>query len=245
MEPDATAISSLCDSHHRLIDHIPGIVDCTGPNYSGLTESLSPPPLNHKAPPAPKNRPCGLHTRAIRSAQASHTVTVNIDFSWSGSRGTDVIITSKSDYGLRAALYLAASKKRARLRDISQAQHIPESVCAQIMRKLVAARIVASQAGPAGGYTLAQRPEDISVARILTASDRDICIFRCVEGDPETGEPGCDCHLSGECAFQGVLQTFAKSMADYLERLSLADLHEGKNQLPEFALHAAANGKAS
>lgn len=156
-----------------------------------------------------------------------------------------MIITSKSDYGLRAALYLAASQKRARLRDISQAQHIPESVCAQIMRKLVAAQIVASQAGPAGGYTLAQRPEDISVASVLSASDRDICIFRCVEGAAETGEATCDCHLSGECAFQGVLQTFAASMAGYLEQLSLADLRDRKNQLPEFTLHAMANGKAS
>ncbi|MCA8915795.1 MAG: Rrf2 family transcriptional regulator [Planctomycetes bacterium] len=149
-----------------------------------------------------------------------------------------MIITSKSDYGLRAVLYLAECTGRVRLREISASQHIPESVCAQIMRKLVAAQIVLSQAGPAGGYTLARSPETISVASVLSASDRDICIFRCVED-------GCDCDLDGKCAFQMVLKGFGKGIADYLDHLSLADLREQNGKLPEFHLPALTAGKAS
>ncbi|MCB9895609.1 MAG: Rrf2 family transcriptional regulator [Planctomycetes bacterium] len=155
-----------------------------------------------------------------------------------------MIITSKSDYGLRAALYLAERGVRVRLRDISASQHIPESVCAQVMRKLVAAQIVLSQAGPAGGYTLARSPETISVASVLSAADRDICIFRCVEDGPE-GLPGCDCDLDGKCAFQMVLKGFGKGIADYLDHLSLADLREQNGRLPEFHLPALTAGKAS
>jgi Rrf2 family transcriptional regulator, iron-sulfur cluster assembly transcription factor len=156
-----------------------------------------------------------------------------------------VIITSKSDYGLRAALYLAARGERVRLREISESQHIPAAVCSHIMRKLVAAQIVNSVAGPAGGYTLAREAEDISVASVLAAADRDICIFRCVEDGPEPGRPGCDCDLNGKCAFQVVLKGFGTGIAQYLEELSLADLQSQSAKLPEFNFPAMANGKAS
>lgn len=152
-----------------------------------------------------------------------------------------MIITSKSDYGLRAVLYLAGRRDRVRLREISESQHIPQSVCAQIMRKLVCAQIVESQAGPDGGYVLARSAESISVGSILAASDRDICIFRCVED-------GCDCDLDGKCAFQLVLKGFGKSIADYLEGLSLADLRSRQDALPSFNLPAMAtmaHGKGS
>lgn len=149
-----------------------------------------------------------------------------------------MIITSKSDYGLRAALYLATRSDRVRLREISESQHIPAAVCSHIMRKLVAAQIVNSVAGPAGGYTLAREADKISVASVLSAADRDICVFRCVED-------GCDCDLDGKCAFQVVLRGFGAGIAQYLEKLSLADLKDQSAQLPEFNLPAMANGKAS
>ncbi|MBZ0138045.1 MAG: Rrf2 family transcriptional regulator [Planctomycetes bacterium] len=149
-----------------------------------------------------------------------------------------MIITSKSDYGLRAALYLATRGERVRLREISQSQHIPESVCSHIMRKLVAADIVDSVAGPAGGYILARAPGEIAVASVLAAADRDICVFRCVED-------GCKCDLDGKCAFQVVLKGFGAGIAQYLEKLSLADLKDQPEKLPEFDLPAMASGKAS
>jgi Rrf2 family protein len=144
-----------------------------------------------------------------------------------------LIITSKSDYGLRAVLYLAGRPDRVRLREISQSQHIPESVCAQIMRKLVSAHIVASQAGPAGGYTLARAPESISVGSVLAASDRDICIFHCTED-------GCDCAHAGTCARPRVLMGFGNSISDYLERLSLAERRTRQAAIPECKLPAMA-----
>lgn len=143
-----------------------------------------------------------------------------------------MIITSKSDYGLRAALHLAKAGRRARLREISVSQYIPEAVCAQVMRRLVSARLVDSQAGPHGGYTLARSADEISVASILTAADRDICIFRCVEG-------GCDCELSGRCAFQVVLQGFGRDLATRLEGMTLADLRDAQAEFPEIAFVGA------
>lgn len=143
-----------------------------------------------------------------------------------------MIITSKSDYGLRAALHLARAGRRARLREISASQYIPEAVCAQVMRRLVSARLVDSQAGPHGGYTLARAADEISVASILTASDRDICIFRCVDD-------GCDCELSGRCAFQVMLQSFGRDLAQRLENMTLAELRDAQSKFPEVGFTGA------
>lgn len=156
--------------------------------------------------------------------------------------GAGVIITSKSDYGLRAALHLAKTRGRVRLREISEHQHIPAPVCAQVMRKLVSAAIVTSQAGPAGGYSLARDAGQISIASILTASDRDICVFRCLD-------EGCDCELSGRCAFQTVLQGFGREIAGRLERMTLAELRDKQADftevLPSVASVSIVHGKAS
>lgn len=150
--------------------------------------------------------------------------------------GAGVIITSKSDYGLRAALHLARHPGRVRLREIALEQHIPTAVCAQVMRKLVGAQIVSSTAGPAGGYTLAREAEKISIASILAASDRDICVFRCLDD-------GCDCELSGRCAFQTVLQGFGREIARRLENMSLADLRDKQNTFDD--LMPSIHGKGS
>ena len=160
---------------------------------------------------------------------ATSTKVVNVDPArrvWAGeakdgeSRG--VIITSKSDYGIRAALHLARSSDRCTLREIASAQAIPLSICAQIMRKLVAAEIVVSRAGPAGGYCLARDASEISSAQVLRAADRDICIFKCV--DPEI----CECEIAAGCAFREVLQQFGRNLRDHLEQLTLADLRDSR-----------------
>ena len=222
------------DVHTGLIKRRRAQLSTNRADQCGLIESLSPRKPFALRRLRRQRRACAIHAAAILSPPDTVTKKVWVD----PSRGSNVIITSKSDYGLRAVLYLAECTGRVRLREISASQHIPESVCAQIMRKLVAAQIVLSQAGPAGGYTLARSPETISVASVLSASDRDICIFRCVED-------GCDCDLDGKCAFQMVLKGFGKGIADYLDHLSLADLREQNGKLPEFHLPALTAGKAS
>lgn len=139
-----------------------------------------------------------------------------------------MIITSKSDYGLRAALYLScASDGRRTLREIAESQQIPESICAQVMRKLVAAGLVISKAGPLGGYSLAMAPQLISVGGVLQAVDRDICIFKCLD-EPDACELACD------CVFRDILAAFGRNLTDYLDQLTLADLQKGKASVPAF-----------
>ena len=223
-----------CDLHRGLIKRRRAVYSTIGRVHSGLIGSASRSKSFARNAVRAAKRACVLHAPTILSAAVPVPKQSRLILPW----GKHVIITAKSDYGLRAVLYLAERRDRVRLREISETQHIPPSICAQIMRKLVAAEIVRSTAGQSGGYTLARGPESISVASVLAAADRDICIFRCVED-------GCDCDLNGKCAFQVVLKGFGKGIADYLDALSLSDLQKHDGAIPEFQLPALTAGKAN
>lgn len=139
-----------------------------------------------------------------------------------------MLFTAKSDYGLRAALHLSRSESRQTVRQISTAQRIPEKLCAQIMRNLVAKGIVTSKAGRDGGYFLARDASQISVASVIEAADRGICIFKCVD-NPAV------CEFSEQCALRAALGNIADAIGSYLGNLSIEDMKHGKSALPAFA----------
>jgi Rrf2 family protein len=83
-------------------------------------------------------------------------------------------ISAKAEYGCLAVLALAqrgGDGVRLRIREIAQAQGIPERYLVQILLQLKRAGIVASVRGSAGGYRLARPAESISISEILMAID--------------------------------------------------------------------------
>ena len=81
-------------------------------------------------------------------------------------------VSAKADYALRAVAELAAAEtgplKRERIAD---AQQIPMNYLENILLELKHAGIVQSQRGTAGGFRLARRPADISLADVIRAVD--------------------------------------------------------------------------
>ena len=57
------------------------------------------------------------------------------------------------------------------IREIAEAQRIPETFLTQILLKLKGAGLVVSTRGSAGGYRLARSPEEISLQDVLTVVD--------------------------------------------------------------------------
>jgi Rrf2 family transcriptional regulator, cysteine metabolism repressor len=83
-------------------------------------------------------------------------------------------ISAKSEYACLAVLALARygpESSPVRIRDISEAYHIPERYLVQILLQLKGAGLVASTRGATGGYRLAREPGSISLSEILTAVD--------------------------------------------------------------------------
>lgn len=83
-------------------------------------------------------------------------------------------ISAKAAYACLAVVELsntAAVDTPRRVRDIAEAQGIPERYLVQILLQLKAAGFVQSTRGNEGGYVLVRRPEELSVAEIIRIID--------------------------------------------------------------------------
>ena len=83
-------------------------------------------------------------------------------------------ISAKAEYACLAILALAQPRPDGgpiRIREIADANAIPERYLVQILLQLKGAGLVHSTRGASGGYRLARDPESISLREVLTAID--------------------------------------------------------------------------
>jgi Rrf2 family cysteine metabolism transcriptional repressor len=88
-------------------------------------------------------------------------------------------LSAKAAYACLAMLELAAhhgDSQPVRLRTIAQAHRIPPRFLVQILLQLKAAGLVESTRGSSGGYQLARSPNDISLAEVINAIDRNLAV---------------------------------------------------------------------
>jgi Rrf2 family protein len=84
-----------------------------------------------------------------------------------------VKLTSRSEYALLALVYMARQQSEGfiSVETIAAAQGIPPKFLEQILLALKRAKYVRSQKGQRGGYCLAKRPEEVSLAEIIRFFD--------------------------------------------------------------------------
>jgi len=79
-------------------------------------------------------------------------------------------ITREADYAVRCVLYLARKVNGITpVNEIAEAMHIPKSFLAKILQRLVKAEIVKSGRGVGGGFSIAKKPESISILDVIKA----------------------------------------------------------------------------
>jgi len=84
-------------------------------------------------------------------------------------------VSAKAEYACIAMLELAASygePQPVRIKTIAENHRIPQRFLVQILLQLKGAGLVASIRGAAGGYQLARRPDQISLADVINVIDR-------------------------------------------------------------------------
>lgn len=86
------------------------------------------------------------------------------------------------DYAVRSLVHLAAQPggHSAELRTIGDAQGIPVSYLAKVMRNLVRAGLVTSTLGRDGGYALRRPPEDITLMQVYEAMEGELRLVECM-----------------------------------------------------------------
>lgn len=131
-------------------------------------------------------------------------------------------LTTKGRFAVTAMIDLALRQEQGpvTLAGISQRQHISLSYLEQLFGKLRRHEIVESVRGPGGGYNLARRAEEVTVADIIIAVDEPLDATQC--GGKGTCE-GTKQH-DGHCMTHELWSTLNQKMVEYLDSVSLKDL---------------------
>ena len=132
-------------------------------------------------------------------------------------------MTTKGRYAVTAMLDLALhdAKGSVNLADIASRQDISLTYLEQLFSKLKKSGLVASARGPGGGYRLADKPEDISIARIVYAVDEPIDVTRC------HGKQNCQNDV--RCLTHDLWMELNLHISGFLNGITLADLLQRNN----------------
>src|SRR5262245_16442986 len=114
-------------------------------------------------------------------------------------------------------LELAAAGGLVKAEQLSSAQSIPRKFLESILLQLRHEELVSSQRGVEGGYALARRPDEISVADVIRAVEGPIATVR--GSRPEDVE-----YVGAAAGLQPLWLDLRTAMRDVLERTTLADL---------------------
>lgn len=93
-----------------------------------------------------------------------------------------MLLSQRCEYAIRAALYLASRRSAGPVpvREVSRSLEIPHAFLAKTVRDLGRAGIVAAQAGPGGGLTLARPAGEVTLKDVVLAVDGPQLFEGCV-----------------------------------------------------------------
>jgi len=130
-------------------------------------------------------------------------------------------LTTRSEYGLLALVYLARQKKDEfiSIEVIAKAQGIPPKFLEQLMLAMKRAHFVRSVKGQHGGYTLAKAPSEISLAEVIRLFDGALAPTESVSENFYEPTP-----IEKEKKLTRVFKDIRDYVSQKLEKTTLADV---------------------
>jgi Rrf2 family protein len=141
-------------------------------------------------------------------------------------------LSLRGEYALRALLVLGLNYEQpvVRIQTISEQQNIPKRFLEQILNDLKSAGIVQSKRGVAGGYRLARRPEEITLAAVVRHIEGPLAPVSCVS---ERFYEKCSCPDESRCAIRSVMKEIRDAVVKIAERVTIAELCERWHKLQQ------------
>jgi FeS assembly SUF system regulator len=102
-------------------------------------------------------------------------------------------------------------------REVAAAVELPQPVVGKILKSLARHGVLESHRGAKGGYSLVRRPEELTVADMISALDGPLALTQCAAG-PEV------CELEHHCAIRNPWQVINQVVVNALSTVTLADL---------------------
>ncbi len=145
-------------------------------------------------------------------------------------------ISAKGEYAAKAVLYLSLKYPEVvTIHEVARRHNIPVKYLEHILLALKKAGLLESRRGVRGGYTLARRPEQISMGEVLRVVDGRFSQSSCIEVDlrrPYT------CPESNTCGLKQVWRNVQMAVEKILFETNFAELRrrtlrgpDGKNGL--------------
>ena len=144
------------------------------------------------------------------------------------------MLSSTSDYALRAVLFLARDPagRTRRADEIAEATAAPRNYLAKTLNALAKAGIVSSARGPLGGFTLACDPAALTIAHVVDCFDEPRPQRRCMLGTAP-------CDPAHPCTAHERWTAIKRERRDALVTTTIADLLTSAGPLtPQDATHA-------
>src|SRR5437868_6881018 len=132
-------------------------------------------------------------------------------------------LSLRGEYALRALIVLGMNYDQSvvRIQTISDQQNIPKRFLEQILNDLKSAGVVQSRRGVAGGYRLARRPEEITLAVVVRHIEGALAPVSCVS---ERFYEKCSCPDESRCAIRSVMKEIREAVVRIAERVTVAEL---------------------
>lgn len=127
------------------------------------------------------------------------------------NRLTDYAVVVMSQMAVRGGGMRSAQQ-------ISEDSGVPLPTVSKLLNLLGHAKLVTSQRGASGGYTLSAAPEEITVAQIIQAMEGPIALTACVDGAVDT------CDAESFCPMCGNWNKVNGAIREALSSVSLADM---------------------
>ena len=130
-------------------------------------------------------------------------------------------VSTKSEYGLRALIYLASHGDRDAIpaREIASEWNVPVKYLEQILKTLKEGEIVESQVGVGGGYRLARPASLITAGEVIRILDGRIAPMGCVSSTDYV-----PCEFEPACGLRTLWARTRAAMLGVLDQTTIADL---------------------
>lgn len=132
---------------------------------------------------------------------------------------------TRARYGTRAMLDLAIHYEQGPvvMKDVAQRQEVSESYLENLMIPLRASRLVRTERGSRGGYTLGRSPSEITLGEIVRTLEGSLAPVFCLD-DPKL------CHRYSRCVTRVIWGRIHQAIAETLDGITLADLVKMHNE---------------
>jgi Rrf2 family protein len=130
-------------------------------------------------------------------------------------------VSTKSEYGLRALIYLAGNSERDSVpaREIAEKWHVPVKYLEQILKTLKDNHIILSQVGTGGGYRLSRPATLITAGEVIRILDGRLSHMGCVSSYDY--EP---CEFEAACGLKTLWARARAALVGVLDQTTIADL---------------------